>query len=490
MSDDSLKQNKINQFKQLTNVKNDEIAADYLNRNNWDCAAASASWTGNADVRAQDSSISRNFESIQDSNLWNGFWGYDFVLQLPGVRQLNWLGARVSVEVYPWIQTVLGTMASLSARMVSMVKRSSNGKNYGSVRSYRFCYRQFLSQYGSGIEVIFSNSKFRTALETAKQKQCCIMIYFHTATYTNKDEHQQHSSHPCDLFVTNILTNESVQAYILHNMVAWMADLRYVESAHLFRQIAIGMGPNGSSLDSIDEPLIAIVGIHPEYNRLVLLERALVDPTQVSPMEFVCNVLDQGIQKWQEFKLKLIREEEERSASRLIREQQEKEYEELLRKELERQQRDSEDNGNPLENMFEYGAKLKTDPKRGVHERDDENEEDEEVKKLTQLRCQQRIEHAKSKLNSEPVNSSDSVKVRIHLPNGTKLERQFQHDDAIEQIFYFVESHDLRTAQGDIVEDWELIRTFPHVFKYEKSQLTLRQLGITSSINLFVQQVF
>jgi len=87
-------------------------------------------------------------------------------------------------------------------------------------------------------------------------------------------------------------------------------------------------------------------------------------------------------------------------------------------------------------------------------------------------------------------NSSNLVKLRIHLPNSCKVERQFQCDDKVEQIFYFVENQELRNVKGDLIENWELISTFPDVKKYHNPHLTLKEAGITHAMKLIVQEVF
>jgi len=84
----------------------------------------------------------------------------------------------------------------------------------------------------------------------------------------------------------------------------------------------------------------------------------------------------------------------------------------------------------------------------------------------------------------------DVVRLRINFPNGQKLERQFDCCDQVKQIFYFVESQELRNANGDIIEEWELMRTFPDVQKYSDPDLTLKEAGITQPMKLFVQEIF
>ncbi|ETN97102.1 UBX domain-containing protein, partial [Reticulomyxa filosa] len=128
---------------------------------------------------------------------------------------------------------------------------------------------------------------------------------------------------------------------------------------------------------------------------------------------------------------------------------------------------------------------------------DEKQQEKDQIDDVDKINSQIRIENAKTKLKPEPIamnmdSSKDKaliVKIRINLPDGRNLERQFHCNDKMEQIFYFIESQELKNTQGDIIDKWELIRNFPKIQKFYNPNLTLAESGITHAIKLFVQQV-
>ncbi|ETO14083.1 hypothetical protein RFI_23285 [Reticulomyxa filosa] len=213
----------------------------------------------------------------------------------------------------------------------------------------------------------------------------------------------------------------------------------------------------GANQRFVDQPLVVIAAFHPENNALILLQHSVIDVTQVNSMQFIASVLDKGLQRWQDFSLQARLDEQEQSASRC--------------------------------GFISFGES--TRKRKTLTSMEEERTEKKETKEKLEieLKSKKRIKKAKLELKPEPVSKKyNLVKLRINFPNGQTIERLFDCCDQVQQIFCFVESHELRNTNGNIIEEWELIRTFPNAQKYTDPNLTLKEAGITQPIKLFVQE--
>ncbi|ETO27838.1 hypothetical protein RFI_09295 [Reticulomyxa filosa] len=471
MTHDPLHENKITQFKQLTNVTEDELATRYLNECNWDCEAAVGLW--------YQSNESMKVAVEPRERVSSGNWMYGLILRIPFLRQVKSLlckCGRCIKALYSILQRLVEIFVSLIRGIVeAFVRRGRRRSRHGQTTNYPQCYEQFVNRYGNDATMVFQCSTFAHIRSLALQTQQCIMVYFHNQSPVDLNA--------SDLFVRNILSDEHVVQYLTDNFISWMADLRFTESAQLFQQVMLyERGLTESDVEGVDGVWVAMLSVNPRSNAVVILDSVVIEPKKMLGMEFRMNVLDSALHKWRELQITWQQEQDEANASRLLRLQQEEEYERELREETRREKERERGKEKDRRDDEKYNSDDKDNDK------DSKDDEDSETK----MKSIRRIENAKTKLTPEPsfVDVSRCVKIRINLPNGKKIERLFQRTDPIEQIFYFVETHELRDANGLFIEHWELIRTLPDLHKYQKSKSTLQQLGITFPVNLFVQQVF
>ncbi|ETO05193.1 UBX domain-containing protein [Reticulomyxa filosa] len=454
------RESKLQQFKQITDVKNDDTAIGYLDRSNWNCDLAITSWYENKN--------SEGVDVTQVKNSSGGQWVLDFCMQVPGIRQVQ---------------------RSLSSVLTTNIFGSTRKSWWGTLKDYKVCYNDFIRQYGDDFTYVFNSQRFAKVLSTAKTTETCIMIYFHThhegKTHLQLNDRSQLT--PCESFIANILMDAQVKDYLVNNLISWLADLRHIDTFRLLKQMETTVGnERGKKNLSNGLPFVAIMSIHPENNNLIVWEYVQIHE-EMTPTEFIGNVLDSNIQQWEQFKFDLLAQREEQAASRFCvffskkKKNQiiEIEYEEALVKELSKEEEKLWMNElNELNN-------------------DEKQQEKDQIDDVDKINSQIRIENAKTKLKPEPIamnmdSSKDKaliVKIRINLPDGRNLERQFHCNDKMEQIFYFIESQELKNTQGDIIDKWELIRNFPKIQKFYNPNLTLAESGITHAIKLFVQQV-
>ena len=107
-------------------------------------------------------------------------------------------------------------------------------------------------------------------------------------------------------------------------------------------------------------------------------------------------------------------------------------------------------------------------------------------KEAARLQRIQDVTQRKARLQPEPtsdeVQSKSSVQLRIKLPNGDCLTRNFRLSDLVEQIALVVEL----AFPFLIHQDYLILSHFPRTV-YTEQQVSLKEAGITSSMYLVVE---
>merc|ERR1711933_716584 len=84
-------------------------------------------------------------------------------------------------------------------------------------------------------------------------------------------------------------------------------------------------------------PFAVIAGIHPISRKLVLVHRQYVGNI-TSALLFISNILDHGLQRWEQFKLQQMQNHQQSQSARQLREIQDMEYQRLVQQQTEQQQ--------------------------------------------------------------------------------------------------------------------------------------------------------
>merc|ERR1712228_583336 len=85
------------------------------------------------------------------------------------------------------------------------------------------------------------------------------------------------------------------------------------------------------------KPFVVIAGIHPTSRKLVLVHRQYVGNCTSSLM-FISNILDHGMQRWEQFKAQQIQRQHQSQSATHLRQVQDMEYQRALQQQQQQQQ--------------------------------------------------------------------------------------------------------------------------------------------------------
>ena len=296
---------------------------------------------------------------------------------------------------------------------------------------------------------IFQNVSFGE-LMTANR---CIFVYFHNASSSN-----------CARFAENILSSESVIDYLRVNMQCWIGDDRNQEGLRLFRQIT-------HQWNERRRPFVCVAGIHPQSRKLVLVHRQYVGNVP-NPAHFIGNVLDHGMQRWQQFEAQQIALQQQSQSDRYLREMQDREYQQALAA-----ARDDDD-GDAVSVQSHEADPVPSNPSLSEHA----------AAPLPQTeKYENRMREAKERHNELCAKLADcpkeqSVKIALRLPNGSRVQQSFDRCQCrIEDLFNFAQCHELM-IDGKHIDDFDLVSSYPRkVFTADQGELTLEEAGISAT---------
>jgi len=256
------------------------------------------------------------------------------------------------------------------------------------------------------------------------------------------------------------LSDQSVIDYLRVNMESWIGDNRNSDGKQLFGQIT-------HQWNEKRKPFVCIAGIHPNSRKLVLVHRQYVG-NQTSPILFIANILDHGLQRWQQFKLQQIQRQQQSQNNRNLRESQDREYQRALHEQQQREQQQSQ-----------------------------QTQQTQQTQQIQQTQpiddTINRMEIAKEKINklSSLISKSSKdklIKVALRLPNGKRVQHIFCNENRVESLFDFALCHELKIDDKHI-EEFELVCSYPkRIFTESDKHLTLQNVGIQHSTNLFVRE--
>mmetsp|Transcript_11274 Transcript_11274/g.17119 ORF Transcript_11274/g.17119 Transcript_11274/m.17119 type:complete len:470 (-) Transcript_11274:93-1502(-) len=359
-----------------------------------------------------------------------------------------------------FLTSLIGSMLSLFSPMLPYFASIFSG--FGAASPHSVAYREILREFHRENSIfsrldnasIFSAVRFGELMNSDK----CLFLLF-------KDDNSTSSTR----FIRNVLCDECVVDYLRANLACWIGDGRNAEGRDLFRQIT-------HHWNEKRKPFVCIAGVHPITRKLVLVHRQYVGNITSSTV-FIANILDHGLQRWQTFKLQQLQRQQLSQSNRDLREMQDREY--LLQEQQALQQQ------QPL--PVSSSAQLQSPCPQQQQQQQSSPQQRREDKHQTRMKNAQ---DAIRKIDASIENAmqQDLVTVALRLPNGSRVQRVFCNDNAIESLFDFAMCHELK-VDGEFIDEFELVCNYPkQIFSKQDCQRSLRDVGLESNTLLFVQE--
>jgi len=242
----------------------------------------------------------------------------------------------------------------------------------------------------------------------------CIFVYFHNASSSN-----------CSQFAEHVLSSESVMDYLRINMQCWIADDRNREGQRLFRQIT-------HQWNERRRPFVCVAGVHPQSRKLVLVHRQYVGNIP-GPATFIGNVLDHGMQRWEQFEAQQMAMHQQAASDRYLREVQDREYQQALAAAA------AQDDDVVSEHSHEVDVVPDEAPSNPSPLPPASSTEKYENRMRA---ANERHQDLIAKLSDCP--KEQSVKIALRLPNGSRVQQSFDRCRCrIDDLFNFAKCHEL-----------------------------------------------
>jgi FAS-associated factor 2 len=264
----------------------------------------------------------------------------------------------------------------------------------------------------------------------------------------------------CDQFVSQLLDVNFV------NWAGWI--MSSPEIVQLCRSLGVTSGPFFA--------VLTIPSVGPHKNQLVLLMRCA---GQVSASDLLTRLVE-VIEKREQLTEMHAKQEAERDANmaltRQLLEEQDREYKTALELDQQQERRRQQEALDLQKRLQEEKDAEERKQKQIV----------QEIERKKQLRQKQ-----KDSLAEEPASGSECVAMRIRLPDGTKLERRFLLSNKMDQVFAYIESHELFNSSGqEIVPDLSHYRVVTYPKRtFSDPAAELRTLGLGKNCLLIVEEI-
>ncbi|CAM9395024.1 unnamed protein product [Scytosiphon promiscuus] len=316
----------------------------------------------------------------------------------------------------------------------------------GSAAARRFV-NQFETEYGQERRPTFVAESYPEAVQEAARQHKFLMVYLHSPLHQDTPE-----------FCRSTLCSAAMVDFMEHNVLVWGGSLMHGEA------LAVG-----NDLDACAFPYVGLLLC--KQNQVQVVERV----EGAEGTETLLDRLTSAMERFQEQLDRIHRQQKEREDARRLREEQDNDY----RKGLEADRRRSE----------------AQQEERRAKERAAEEERaraEEEAAKLAREE-QTRIEHLesiRSRVREEPPPGGNTARIRLQLPNGSKVERRFDGDGTVGEIRGFVT---LYLEDNDIpIKNFSMSTNFPRkTYSQEDGDdaLSVVEAGLHPTAMLFVHDL-
>ena len=287
----------------------------------------------------------------------------------------------------------------------------------------------------------FYQGSYGAALTRAKTDVRFLLVYLHSPSHLNTDRFCR------DTLCSDLVTCTLVQ----YNVILWGVSVRSLEGKRVGRIMHENTYPFLALILSRNQHMEVVHRFEGYQGRDVFVEKLRV-------------VLEQH-----ENHLAVARNEiETRMQNRLLRDEQDREYQDSMVADMERMRRVEEER------------------ERKVRDEEDSNKRREEA--ILQRKSSERRKSERARFFSENQTESteqDSMEIRFKFPNVKPVSNWFLQEHSVSRLYDFIFS------SQNSPENFQIAMNFPRkVLDYKSlGDLTLREVGITKSCTLFVEDL-
>ncbi|CAN0044149.1 unnamed protein product [Ectocarpus fasciculatus] len=264
---------------------------------------------------------------------------------------------------------------------------------------------------------MFLAESYREAVQEAARQHKFLMVYLHSPLHQDTPN-----------FCRSTLCSEPMVDFMQHNVLVWGGSLMHGEAYAV-----------GNALDACAFPYVGLLLCKQNQVQQVVERVEGAENT-----EALLDRLTSAMARFQEQLDRIHRQQREREEARRLREEQDHDY----KKGLEADRRRSE------AQQEERRAKERAaEEARALAE-----EEAAKLAREEQLRIE-RLEALRKRVRDEPPAGGKTTRIRLQLPNGSKVDRRFDADGTVGEIRGFVTLH---LEDNDIpIKNFSMSTNFP-----------------------------
>lgn len=317
--------------------------------------------------------------------------------------------------------------------------------------------RRFQRKYGDAHPKFLEVAHFSQAMDYASRSGKLLLVYLHS------EEHDD-----TERFCKEVLANPQVCEVLDANCLIFAISVSQFEGHRLASWFKAGAYPFTAIVSKIDgQPVVG--------NRFdgFVGDQELVKAVHDAQEEF--RNLNTALNSFSD-EVSQSSDQPRMSSTREILEQQEKEYIEALMK----------DNEKLREEEIQKERLAQEKMARESREKELEElakKEKEEQEKLAVIRREKA-----AKVPAEPENGNECIRIQFRLPDGKSIRRKFHTTDSLVHLSNFIESHELLDVDGNHIDDWEFMLSYPRKTFRKYESLTLIEAGIPDQTVIYVRE--
>ena len=236
----------VNQFKDITHLPSDEIATLVLSKYHWNLEQSiqhyfdgtalqnlnenefTALGQSNTELSQQTSSTTST-NNTSPRNPLTSPYSNQINANVSNQRRANmaWYSYVGGFPGISFVGTLLHGIYDMSSSFLSFLWSWVTYPFSSPNLTQTQVFEDYIKLYGEDSLNIFNAQTFEQAIQLSKTRNKPILMYFYDP-----------SRNDCERFSRDILKHHDNTAFLMHNMICWLGDLRNRRAANLHRQIA------------------------------------------------------------------------------------------------------------------------------------------------------------------------------------------------------------------------------------------------------------
>jgi hypothetical protein len=124
-----------------------------------------------------------------------------------------------------------------------------------------------------------------------------------------------------------------------------------------------------------------------------------------------------------------------------------------------------------------------------VEESNRKAEEEEKKRRLQEEKEKEKVQKIKKrKALPEPEPGEGIILILVRLPDGQQIKRRFRGEESFQSVFDIIQTYELKTQHGTLIEKWELLSRYPRK-TWNDPELKLKDASLGKQAMFFVQEV-